>query len=145
MRLNDTSNTIETNSRYYKFIFYYKLKRIIYSKQTRFVANYASILSYYNVWNSNINSTVLCGICIIMFKLGIVYNKVDRIQYLCYIVVKCFVEFLSMLHCLWNKQTLFFVNMLSNQKQSIISSYVLIISDSKINTLDQHYKTFSIV
>ena len=64
----------------------------------------------------------------------IIYNKVDRIQYLSYII-ELFVESLSMIHWLCNKQALLFTaNMFGNQKRSIISAHVLIIEASEINT-----------
>ena len=92
------------------------------------------ILSYHNVWNLNINSTVLCKI---------LHNHVqDRnsdiikwIEYnICVILLKCFMESRRMVHSLWNKQTLLFISiMFCNQKRSIISACVLIIAASKIN------------
>ena len=51
------------------------------------------------------------------------------------LLLKCFVEFLSMRQCLYNKQTLLFIaNKFDNQKRSIISAHVLTIEISKINT-----------
>ena len=54
---------------------------------------------------------------------------------ICVILLKCFVGFLSIRHCLCNEQTLLFItNMFGNQKRSIVSVHVLTIEISKINT-----------
>ena len=88
----------------------------------------------------NINSTDLCRIFISMFKLEIICNQVDRIQY-CVILLKCFVESLSMIHWLCNKKILLLIaNMFGNQKRSIISARMLIIEASKINTYVKGHK-----
>ena len=71
------------------------------------------------------------------------YNLIKLIEFniFCIILLKRFVEFLSIIHCLSNEQTLFFItNMFDIQKLSIISAYVLIIDASKINTCVKGHK-----
>ena len=71
--------------------------------------------------------------------------KCDLIESIVYnigvVLLKCFVEFLSIRHCLCNKQTLLFIaNMFDNLKRSIISAHVLTIKISKINTYVKGHK-----
>ena len=69
-------------------------------------------------------------------------NLIKSIQFNSRIILlKCCVEFLSIIHCLHNEQTLLFIsNMFDSQKLSIISAHVLIIDASKINTCVKRHK-----
>ena len=50
-------------------------------------------------------------------------------------------EFLSIIHCLRNEQTsLFITKMFGNQKQSVVSAYVLMIDASKIDACVKGHK-----
>ena len=62
-------------------------------------------------------------------------NLITSIEFNICVLLKCFMEFLSIRHCLHNEQTLLFItNMFRNQKRSIVSAHVLTIEISKINT-----------
>ena len=63
-------------------------------------------------------------------------DLIESIEYnIGVVLLKCFVEFLSIRQCLYNKQTLLFIaNMFGIQKWSTISAHMLIIEASKINT-----------
>ena len=67
-------------------------------------------------------------------------NLIKSIEFdVCVILLKCFVEFLSIRHCLYNRQTLLFIsNMFDSQKQSIISAHVLTIEISKNTYVKGH-------
>ena len=57
------------------------------------------------------------------------------------VLLKCFMEFLSIRHWLYNKQTLLFIaNLFGSQKRSIISAHMLIIEASKIDTCVKGHK-----
>ena len=54
---------------------------------------------------------------------------------ICVVLLKCMVEFLSIIHCLCNEVTLLFIrNMFGYQKRSVVSAHVLMTAASKINT-----------
>ena len=60
---------------------------------------------------------------------------------ICVVLLKCFVESLSMRHYLHNEQTsCLFANMFYNQKRSIISLNVLMIEASKLDTYVKGHK-----
>ena len=63
-------------------------------------------------------------------------NLIKSIEFnICMILLKCFVEFLSIIHYLCNEQTLLFItNMFGNQKWSVVSAHVLMIDGLKMNT-----------
>ena len=68
-------------------------------------------------------------------------NLIKSIEFNICVLLKCFVEFLSKIHCLSNEQTLLFItNMFGNQKRSIISAHVLTIVISIINTYVKGHK-----
>ena len=66
-------------------------------------------------------------------------NLIKSIEFnICIILLKCFVEFLSVRYCLWDKQmSCLLQNMFNNQKRSIISTHVLTIEISKSSTYVQ--------
>ena len=68
-------------------------------------------------------------------------NLIKSLEFNICVLLKCFVEFLSKIHCLSNEQTLLFIaNMFGNQKYSIISAHVLMIDASKINACVKEHK-----
>ena len=72
----------------------------------------------------------------------LICDLIESIEYnIGVVLLKCFVEFLSMRHCLLNEQTLLFIaNMFDNLKRYINSAHVLTIEISKINTYVKRYK-----
>ena len=69
-------------------------------------------------------------------------DLIESIEYnIGVILLKCFVKFLSISHCLYNEHTLLFIsNMFDNLKRSVISAHVLTIEISKINTYVKGHK-----
>ena len=72
----------------------------------------------------------------------LICDLIESIEYnIGVVLLKCFAEFLSIRHCLYNKQTVLFIaNMFGSQKWSIISAHILIIDASEINTCDKGHK-----